>query len=205
MEGNINVNLDYIVMAHSLGAIGKSRIKLGINITVATLSQLFDANAGANTSAWLEIINTETGLSSGLRTLKNLYDAGNSIGVIDHYEEISTSTPTDGSGAALSITRTGVQRYIRQGSMVFVSLNIVYPTTTSTAEATISGLPFTGTPLLTNSSGALVMGQKSIASLDSAAIVTGTSTIKFFNGTGVALKNSDLSSASLKISGWYFA
>ncbi|MDI7660638.1 glycosyl hydrolase family 28-related protein [Cronobacter universalis] len=205
VEGKINVNLDYIWMAHNVGALGKSRVKLDVNIPVATLSQLFDVNAGSSTSAWLELTNTESGFTSGMRTLKNLYDAGNSIGVIDHYEDVSSWTPVDGSGASLAITRTGVQRYIRQGNMVFVSLNISFPATTSTADATIAGLPFLGTSLLTNFSGGLTIAQKSISSLESVAVIPGTNTIKFFGSTGAALKNADLSSAVLKISGWYFA
>ncbi|KFC08499.1 tail fiber [Trabulsiella guamensis ATCC 49490] len=205
IEGKINVNIDSVWMAHNVGALGKSRVKLGINIPVATLSRLFDANAGASTSAWIEIINTETGFSTGMRTLKNLYDAGNSIGLIDHYEEISAWTPVDGSGAGLTITRTGVQRYIRQGNIVFVSLNIAFPATTNTADATISGLPFSGTTLLTNFAGGLTIAQKTISALETVAVIPGTNTIKFFGATGLALKNSDLSSGVLKISGWYFA
>lgn len=180
-EGKINVNLDYIWMAHNAGAQGKSRVKIGVNIPVATLRQLFDANAGASTSAWLELINTEIGFDSGLRTLKSLYDAGNSIGVIDHYEDVGTWVPADGSGAGLSITRTGVQRYYRQGSMVFLSMNIVFPSTTNASDATISGLAMAATSLLTNSAGALAIAQKSSSGLDSVAVIPGSNTIKFLS------------------------
>lgn len=205
IDCNICGNLDLVVSAHDGGAIGRSLMRMRINITVATLSKLFDAGSGANAAAWIEIINSDSGYSTGMRTLKNLYDAGNSIGVIDHYEDIGTWTPTDGSGAGLTIKRTGVQRYYRQGSMVFVSMNIVYPTTTDTTDASISGLPMQATTLLTNSSGALVISQKSVAALDSVVVTPGTNTIKFFGPTGLGMKNADMSGASLKISGWYFA
>ena len=204
LDGNINVNLDYVWMAHDSGALGKSRVKIGLNIPAATLSRLFDVHAGGSTKSWIEIINTETGFSSGMRTLRNLYNAGNSIGVIDHYEETDTWVPVDGSGAALTITKTGAQRYIRQGNMVFISMNIVFPATTDTADATISGLPFVGSSLLTNSSGALCFSQKTIATLDTAVVVPGTNTVKFFSSTGAVMRNTDMSGASIKLAGWYF-
>lgn len=59
---------------------------------------------------------------------------------LDDYEE-GTWTPTDGSGAGLSLTVTNA-RYTKVGNTVFVTATITYPATASGASASISGLPF---------------------------------------------------------------
>ncbi|ELY9748094.1 hypothetical protein SP616_002513 [Salmonella enterica] len=83
IDGRVYTDLDYIWTASDVSAIGNGRVRLCVNIPIATLSHLFDVHAGGSTSAWIELINTNTNYSSGLRTLKNIYDSGNSIGVID--------------------------------------------------------------------------------------------------------------------------
>ena len=61
---------------------------------------------------------------------------------LDDYEE-GTWTPTDGSGAGLSITFNN-PTYTKIGNLVYVKCStIVYPTTASGTGAKISGLPFT--------------------------------------------------------------
>jgi hypothetical protein len=51
-------------------------------------------------------------------------------------------TPTDQSGASLSLTVTDAD-YVKIGRMVFASFAITYPTTASGLGARIGGLPFT--------------------------------------------------------------
>jgi hypothetical protein len=60
---------------------------------------------------------------------------------LDDYEE-GTWTPTDGSGAGLSLTVSNAV-YIKIGQMVYVATRIVFPVTASAAVAQINGLPFT--------------------------------------------------------------
>lgn len=59
---------------------------------------------------------------------------------LDDYEE-GEWTPTDASGAALTLT-TGVCRYTKIGRLVQCNFNITYPTTANTADCLIGGLPF---------------------------------------------------------------
>jgi hypothetical protein len=60
---------------------------------------------------------------------------------LDDYEE-GTWTPTDGSGAGLSFTVANAV-YIKIGQMVYVATRITFPTTASSANIQINGLPFT--------------------------------------------------------------
>jgi hypothetical protein len=50
-------------------------------------------------------------------------------------------TPIDGSGAAIPLTILGA-RYCKMDKLVSVWADIVYPSTASSLQATISGLPF---------------------------------------------------------------
>jgi len=81
--------------------------------------------------------------------------ASTNANTLDDYEK-GTWTPADGSGASLSLTTT-FARYTKIGNQVSVTAQVAYPSTASTAPASISGLPFTnitpnqpGTTLSTN-------------------------------------------------------
>ena len=67
--------------------------------------------------------------------------ASTDANTLDDYEE-GTWTPTDGSGAGLSLTVTNAV-YIKIGQMVYVATRIIFPTTASAAAIQINGLPFT--------------------------------------------------------------
>jgi hypothetical protein len=69
--------------------------------------------------------------------------ASSDANTLDDYEE-GTWTPTDGSGAGLSLTILSAS-YIKIGQMVYCSAAITYPTTASASNANIAGLPFTCT------------------------------------------------------------
>ena len=59
---------------------------------------------------------------------------------LDDYEE-GTWTPTDGSGARLSLTVT-FATYTKVGRLVTCNAKIVFPVTASVASVQINGLPF---------------------------------------------------------------
>jgi len=60
--------------------------------------------------------------------------------------ETGTWTPSDASGASLSLTLSGSQVYTKIGNMVIASFSIVYPSTANATGNLIGGLPFaTGT------------------------------------------------------------
>ena len=61
--------------------------------------------------------------------------------VLDDYEE-GDWTPTDGSGASLSLT-TGACQYTKVGQLVHAFFDIVYPSNSDGSESQINSLPFT--------------------------------------------------------------
>ncbi|MMY10022.1 hypothetical protein EGA02_19045, partial [Salmonella enterica] len=179
IDGRVYTDLDYIWTASDVSAIGNGRVRLCVNIPIATLSHLFDVHAGGSTSAWIELINTNTNYSSGLRTLKNIYDSGNSIGVIDKYNSNGTWTPIDGSGASLALTLSGPQRYYKDGNIVHFSMNIRYPITSDTSNAVVSGLQILSSSSMAQFSGSASIAIKSLSSLSSAGVVSGSGNIAF--------------------------
>ena len=62
--------------------------------------------------------------------------------LLEDYEE-GTWTPTDDSGASLTFTINKTGRYVKIGNIVFVSIYMTFPATSSTASVVIGGLPFT--------------------------------------------------------------
>jgi len=75
----------------------------------------------------------------GINFSANTHAAGMTSELLNWYEE-GTWTPADASGAGLSLTATGT--YTRIGRMVMAQFDITYPSTASTANTVISGLPF---------------------------------------------------------------
>lgn len=201
VQGKVKCNLDYVMTAHSSLAVSASRIRLDIDIPTATPAALFDANAGASTLAMMEITNTATGYSTGLRKLSDLYNAGNNDAIISGYDGAGTWTPADSSGAGLTLTTIGSgQRYERNRNVVTAVMNITFPTTADTSTAVISGLPFTSaaTGGGTLSGGGKIMFSNA-TTLGQIAVRPGTTNVVFYTSAGVAIKNSDLSGKTLSL------
>ena len=83
---------------------------------------------------------TQGTAAKGINFTANTPAAGMTSQLLNWYEE-GTWTPTDGSGAGLSLTVTSAT-YTRTGRTVFLTGDITYPSTTSASAAIISGLPF---------------------------------------------------------------
>lgn len=82
------------------------------------------------------------GESVGQLVFPATQNASSDANTLDDYEE-GTWTPTDGSGAGLSLTTTNA-RYVKVGKLVTVMAGtITYPATASGSQAVIGGLPFT--------------------------------------------------------------
>lgn len=86
---------------------------------------------------------------------------------LDDYEE-GAWTPTDGSGAGLTLT-VNAARYTKVGGLVVVECFVTYPATASGASAAISGLPFAAAgvtvgTVLTNGAGGATVVQISASS-----------------------------------------
>lgn len=113
---------------------------------------------------------------------------------LDDYEE-GTWTPSDGSGAGLSLTVSGAS-YVKIGQQVMAAMNIVYPVTASGANSQINGLPFTarsGGQTATAS-----VGYSTFGAID-VFIADGTTTLNFYTAAGVALTNLQLSGQTIVV------
>ena len=120
--------------------------------------------------------------------------------------EIGTWTPTDNSGASLSITVTAAT-YTKIGRTVTVSAYIQYPSNSNGSNASLS-LPFSGITASGNyQAGSLYYVGTSIAYTMGVGIDTGGTTINFRNNTsgGNKLTNANLSSFALIFSITYNA
>lgn len=75
------------------------------------------------------------------------------VDISDEYEEMNTLSPTDGSGASLSLTINSAKE-IRKGRFISTNIDVTYPTTASGANAQINGCctysPNTLTPAVVN-------------------------------------------------------
>lgn len=103
---------------------------------------------------------------------------------LDDYKE-GTWTPSDGSGAALSLTVTAAT-YTKVGRLVSGLCHVTYPVTASGAAARINGLPYTtpntnSAPLFTSGAGGGTVAQ-----------ISGTNLQPFAPGA-VAITNANLS------------
>jgi hypothetical protein len=85
--------------------------------------------------------NTGGSTSGAGITFPATQSASSNANTLDDYEE-GTWTPTDASGAGLSLT-AGNARYTKVGNIVVACAEIVYPSTGNGNAATIGGFPFT--------------------------------------------------------------
>ncbi|MEM6162036.1 phage head-binding domain-containing protein [Erwinia sp. P6884] len=184
-------NLDYIFKGVSGAQFGNHKIECTLNFSVATLAGICDPAAGASNSALAEIINQETGLRTGWRKFKNLFDSGNSAGVARRYDAQGTWTPVDSSVDSLPLTLNGSQTYTRNGDVVTCILDITYPSTSGAGLAQVSGLPFTSA---SSSSvvGGILIALSSELSLNRGVVSSSGKTARFFAGVG-QLTNATLS------------
>lgn len=77
----------------------------------------------------------------GINFTANTHATGMTSKLLNDYEE-GTWTPTDGSGAGLSFSIPKAV-YTKIGSVVTAQAYVIYPATVNSANASISGLPFT--------------------------------------------------------------
>jgi hypothetical protein len=151
---NIRVyaNLDHVVATKSGATIGAAEIKsVEIGSTGASLAGIVDANAGALSTAVLEVIDRDqTFVSTGTRTLKAIYDLGNQLtgpnGVVGKQVSASptrswTPVVTATSGTITTVgTVTGTYSVV--GDLVFAFFDVTITTNGSGAGTiNIAGLP----------------------------------------------------------------
>ncbi|MDC7910390.1 hypothetical protein [Escherichia coli] len=184
-EIDVFANLDYIFKGSSPGQYGYGVYDIKLNFTNATLAGVCDANAGASLLSLANIKNVETGKLTGYRTLKNLLDAGNGVGLTRRYDAQGTWTPTDVSGASLSLTINGGQSYTRNGDVVVCTIDVTYPATSDTLVAAIGGLPFTSSTS-SNMSGALCISFTGVSTLQRGGVAPNGKVIRLYtNSTNI--------------------
>lgn len=117
--------------------------------------------------------------------------ASSDANTLDDYEE-GTWTPSDASGAGLSITFNNAS-YTKIGRLVYIRTStIVYPSTANASIATIGNLPFT------NTSGNVGGGALVTADAQAQRMLIAGSTIFIYpNATDNSATNADLSGATI--------
>jgi hypothetical protein len=122
--------------------------------------------------------------------------ASTDANTLDDYEE-GTWTPTDGSGAGLSLTVTSA-KYTKIGRIVVAQMHVTYPATADTKATQINGLPFA-------SSGIHVMTVYSNSATAIAAAQVSGSVINMFKTGNVAVTNANVSANFVIMSFAYHA
>lgn len=190
--GNVTTNANLTGAVTSVG----NAASLGSFTSAQLATALTDeTGSGANVFA-----NTPTLVTPvlGAATATSINFGGTSLA---NYVE-GTWTPTDNSGAALSLTVTSAT-YTRIGRVIYVQANITYPTTVSGASASLAGLP-TGLTVAANSGATAVVGTG--ASIAARVYFTpGSLTMTLLQVVGSApVTNTQLSAATVQFMGAYF-
>jgi hypothetical protein len=128
IEGDTDANLFYTDATNS-------------RIGIGTISPAQKLDVVGNIQLTGNVIPSVSG--KGVDFAANTGAAGMTSEILNWYEE-GTWTPTDASGAGLSLTGTATNCfYTRIGNQVTCIFSLTYPATVSAASATIGGLPFT--------------------------------------------------------------
>jgi hypothetical protein len=117
--------------------------------------------------------------------------AGMTSELLDDYEE-GTWTPTDASGAGLTLTVTAAT-YTKIGRMVYASLNITFPTTANGSTLILGGLPFTSSQL-----GSLAIGYTTQGASIMGLVGAGDTLFFLYDAAGNNLANSQMSAKVLR-------
>ena len=153
------------------------------NLNLTTGNLIVSSGAGIDFSA--------TGTGTGTSTSE----------LFDDYEE-GTWTPTDASGAGLTLTSYG--NYTKIGRTVFWQAYVSYPATANASVAAIGGLPFalvTGANV-SGRSGSTITVTTETTTIQSLQIETSDS-VRFYKAGFVQNTNSELSGDEIYFSGFY--
>jgi hypothetical protein len=159
----------------------------------------FNSSGNLQTLGTIGVGNATPSTSGAGITFPATQSASTDANTLDDYEE-GTWTPVDNSGAGLTFLYSGASRYIKIGKLVFVTIYITFPTTASSAQVSILGLPFTTAGSETYS---YMSGRAGSLNTPAAQInTTSTFFTVFINGNS-AISNSQLSGSYLILSGCY--
>jgi hypothetical protein len=122
--------------------------------------------------------------------------------LLDDYEE-GTWTPTDASGAGLTLT-VAAATYTKIGRMVYWQAVVAYPATADASGAAIGGLPF-ALNAVTNAAGRAgsTITATTVASLVQSLQIETSNTVRFYKAGFVQNTNAELSGADIYCAGFY--
>jgi hypothetical protein len=131
-------------------------------------------------------------ISNGI-TFPATQSASSDANTLDDYEE-GTWTPTDASGASLSLTATGL--YTKIGDTVHAWASVAYPVTASASGASVGGLPFT---IVNNNTirGGGTVGYTNTADVSNMLGVANDTRVALYNNVGTQTTNVQMSSKTI--------
>lgn len=139
---------------------------------------------------------------TGTTTTNGVYFNGGSSTLLNDYET-GTWTPTDQSGAGLSLTVNGAT-YTKIGRIVYICFYVDFPATASSANVTIGGLPYTSQSANTVLSYVTGRCGYSTAGQVIGQIGANSSQITLYGSAGTtSITNANMSSQYLIFSGCY--
>jgi hypothetical protein len=166
----------------------------------------------ANASQGVQITNTlgvgaATPSTSGAGiTFPAAQSASSNANTLDDYEE-GTWTASDGSGAGLVLTQSGINYYTKIGRIVYLNFYVTYPATANGSSASIN-LPFTSNNdaayyyLFGRTQNLLAGGPVTWQTGGGSAVLT---CLTQNNSGGSPITNAQLSGSFILFSGFYIA
>ena len=158
------------------------------------------AAGGIQTTTTISVGNATPSTSGAGITFPATQSASSNANTLDDYEE-GTWTPTDNSGAGLSLTVYDAT-YTKIGRVVEFEAAIYFPSTASTALVSFSGLPFTAAGG-TDNTGGISITATDVGANYYALITRGTTNMSVNTNLDVGVSNAVYSSKRLKFFGIY--
>jgi hypothetical protein len=202
-------NLDYVVKGGgSNDRIGESKMSgVMIDSSISTLAGIADANAGTGESgdnAYLELILKDNNFNNSfLRSLSSIYNESNAPDSVckTGYDE-GVWLPVDGSGAGLTLTVSGLSKWVRTGRNITAYCHVTYPANTNVLPASIGGLPFTAANF-SSMAGVGNIAYCNEATLSRAYVAGGGNTVVLSNNAGGLVSNTEMASDTLYLAVTY--
>jgi hypothetical protein len=172
-----------------------------IQIGMYGIPDMLTFNTDGTLSAKNNLKFTDAG--DGIDFSANTGAAGMTSELLNWYEE-GTWTPTDASGAGLTLTAGG--SYTRIGRLVFWQANILYPATADVSNSLIGGLPFSLNAGVSaqGRAGSFITGTDVTALVQSLQIEGTPPTVRPLKVGFVRATNADLSGGTIYIAGFFF-
>lgn len=173
-------------------------------LTGGTLSGALTGTAGTfsgtvTPQALLDI----SGASAGQIKFPSTQNPSSNANTLDDYVEGGTWTPSDTSGAGLSLTVNATSK-IKIGILVWAFFDITYPATANGADNQVGGLPYTAATVGSNGMPVMI-GFSNATTLVRGRILQTSTNMQFMDSSGIALINSALSGKTLRGAALYQA